>query len=64
MIRIGEARGLAKAIVRYLTTRFSSIPDEMEQQIRFLSAERAERLLPFSLQCETLAKAAQWLHDA
>ncbi len=59
----GEARGLAKAIVRCLTTRFQSIPGEMEQQIQSLSAEQAERLLQFVLECETVAEAAQWLRD-
>ena len=62
-IQIGEARGLGKAIVRYLSTRFGSIPGEMEQQIRSLSAEQAERLLQFVLECETVAEAAQWLRD-
>ncbi len=63
LIQIGEARGLAKAIVRYLTTRFGAIPGEMEQQIRSLSAEQAERLLQFVLECETVAEAAQWLRN-
>ena len=64
LLQIGEARGLAKAIVRCLTTRFGSIPGEMEQPIRSLSAEQAERLLQFVLQCENLAAVAQWLRAA
>jgi hypothetical protein len=63
-VQFGEARGLAKAILRFLTTRFQSIPGEMEQQIRSLSVEQAERLLQFVLQCETPAEVTQWLRDA
>jgi hypothetical protein len=55
---------LAKAILRYLANRFESVPGEMEEQIRALSAEQAERLLEFVLQCETLADVAQWLNEA
>jgi len=68
LIQIGEARGeergLAKAILCCITTRFGSIPGEMEQQIRSLSADQAESLLQFVLECETLAEVAQSLGDA
>jgi hypothetical protein len=68
LIRIGEARGetrgLAKAVLLQLSVRHGAIPDEMERQIRSLSAEQAERLLQFVLQCETLAEVTQWLHNA
>ena len=60
----GEARGLANALVRVMTIRFGSIPSEMEAKIRSLSAEQAERLLQYALECETLAEVTQWLDDA
>lgn len=59
----GEARGLAKAVLLQLSVRHGAIPEEMERQIRSLSAEQAERLLQFVLQCDTLAEVTQWLGD-
>jgi predicted transposase YdaD len=65
LIRIGEARGeargLVKAVLLHLSVRHGEVPDEVERQIRALSAEQAERLLQFVLQCETLAEVTQWL---
>ena len=63
LVQIGEARGLAQAVVLHLSVRHGAIPDEMERQIQSLSAEQAERLLQFVLECETLVEVAQRLRD-
>jgi hypothetical protein len=63
LIRIGEARGLVKAVLLHLSARHGKVPDEVEKQIRSLPAEQAERLLQFVLRCETLAEVTQWLRD-
>jgi hypothetical protein len=61
LIRIGQERGLREAILLVLRRQQGSVPPEMEEKLRTLSAEDARRLLEYLLETEGSRDVDRWL---
>ena len=57
LIRIG----LDRAILRFLTARFKTIPAAIQEKVAKLTPNQADRLIEFLAQCQTLEEVDQWL---
>jgi hypothetical protein len=57
----GEQRGLQKAILVSLRARYGAVPAPLQEKIRTLTADEAERVLECLPQCPTLEALIPWL---
>ena len=60
-IRVGEQRGLQKAILVSLRARYGTVPAALQEKIRMLTVDEAERVIEGLPQCPTLEALIQWL---
>ncbi|MCY2986896.1 MAG: DUF2887 domain-containing protein [Planctomycetota bacterium] len=61
LIRIGEQRGLEKAILVSLKSRYGTVPVALQETIHTLTTDEAECLLEYLIRCQTLDELAEWL---
>jgi len=57
----GEQRGLQKAILVSLRARYGAVPAPLQEKIRTLTVDEAERVLECLPQCPTLEALIPWL---
>ena len=60
----GEQRGLQKAILVSLRARYGTVPATVQDKIRMLTGDEAERVLEHLPRCPTLDALVQWLASA
>jgi hypothetical protein len=61
LIRIGEERGLHKAILVSLRARYGTVPATVQHRIQSLNIDEAERVLEYLPHCPALDALTQWL---